>query len=387
MASLGLGTMTSSCASSPSVNRNGKRILILGGTGFLGPALVEAAIQRGHVVTLFNSGTTEARRKDAGRPSVIPSDVEVLIGNRDPLLTADDRRRASDPEFVPDPDSPLGLTSLMGRSWDAVIDTSGFFPRMVEASASLLASNVDQYVFISTLSVVARNDVPDLDETAEVATMEDPTVEEFGARFENYGPGKALCEQAAEAAMPGRTTNIRPGYIVGPRDTSARYAYWPWRVAQGGEMLVPGSPDDWIQIIDVRDLAEWTLRCIEEKRVGIYNATGPHPPMNMGEMLAGCAEGVSATPELVYADASFLGGKGLRYPIWAASEGATAGFHRTSIQKAVDAGLTFRPQAETARATFEWIDGLPQELRERVVPVWLTENEKDVLTSWKQRSG
>src|ERR1043166_8952634 len=217
------------------------RILIVGGTGFLGPACTESALARGHTVTHFNSGRTEDRRREAGRPSVVPAGVEQLHGNRDPNKTADDRRTEGRTDASKDPHSPKGLSQLEGKKWDAVIDTSGYFPRMVKASAELLAPNVKQYLFISTISVYKDTSAP-FDETAPLLTLQDPTTEDMGKDFANYGGGKALCEKAAESAMPGRVTNIRPGFIVGPRDTSGRFIYWPVRASLGGTVVVPGSP-------------------------------------------------------------------------------------------------------------------------------------------------
>ncbi len=391
LCSLGLGSSgLAACVTVPKqVPVEPQRILILGGTGFLGPALIDAVLARGHQLTLFNSGTTEARRAAAGRDSVVPADVEVLIGNRDPRLTADDRRLRGDPdaESKRDPNSPLGLSSLEGRSWDAVIDTSGYFPRMVRASAELLSDHVEQYVFISSISAYTDNSTPGMDETAAVHTLADPETEEFGANFENYGGGKADCELAAEAAVPGRATNIRPGFIVGPRDSSRRYCYWPWRVAQGGEMAVPGSPQDPIQLIDVRDLAEWTVHCIEARIMGVYNATGPVPEMNMGEMIAGCMEGTGGDPEVSFIDPAFLADQGMGVPIWISPEGPTAGFHRVSVERAVRAGLRFRPQAATARDTLAWMQSLPEEAQARLVPAELILKEAEVLELWKTREG
>ncbi len=365
-----------------------QRILILGGTGFLGPACMEAALARGHSVTLFNSGRTEKRRQDAGRPSVIPEGVEVLYGNRDPDKTADDRRLQDDPKAKPDPASPKGLTQLQGKKWDAVIDTSGYWPRMVKASAELLGPNVRQYVFISTISVYKRNDVPDMDESAELNSLADPTIEEFGASGENYGGGKALCEKAAEAAMPGRVTNIRPGYIVGPRDPTQRFIYWPWRVAEGGEMIVPGKPTDPVQIIDVRDLGEWVVHCTEQQVVGVYNATGPEKLLTMQAMLDGCRQGVGGEAAFTWIDPGFLAEQGIGpevFPIWASPEGETAGFHRVNISKAVKNGLKFRSVAETARATMEWLASLPAEAQTQVVghPV-TSEREAEILARWRE---
>ncbi len=365
------------------------RILILGGTGFLGPALISAVLERGHSLTLFNSGTTEARREASGRDSVVPEGVEVLLGNRDPELTADDRRlrglSEEEREELADPDSPRGLSTLVGREWDAVIDTSGYWPRIVRASAELLAPAVKQYVFVSSISVYASSAEPGRDESAPLLGLEDPTSEDFGPSFENYGGGKALCEAAAEAAMPGRVTNVRPGFIVGPRDTSRRYCYWPWRIARGGEVLVPGAASDPVQLIDVRDLAAWIVHCVEEREVGPFNATGPSPAMTWGELLAACAEGVGGEAEFRFADAAFLAERGLGYPIWVPPTGETAGFHRVDVSRAVAAGLSFRPHAETARDTLAWMRGLGDETASRLVPAQLLEGEAEALAAWKAR--
>src|SRR5688572_29497367 len=196
------------------------RLLVLGGTKFLGRAVVEAAVARGHEPTLFHRGLTN--------PGLFP-DLEHLRGDRDG-----------------------GLAALQGRTWDAVIDPSGYVPRIVRASAELLADAVEHYTFISSISVYPSFPTPGMDESSPVGTLEDPTVEDVPA---HYGPLKALCEQAAEAAMPGRVFHVRAGLIVGPNDPSDRFTYWPVRVAKGGDVLAPGSPERPVQIIDVRDLA------------------------------------------------------------------------------------------------------------------------------------
>src|SRR5580658_3335758 len=273
------------------------RILILGGTGFLGPACTESALARGHKLTQFNSGRTEELRHAAGRPSAVPAGVEQLYGNRDPNKTAADRKNEGKPGAPPDPASPKGLSELVGKKWDAVIDTSGYFPRMVKASAELLAPNIKQYLFISTISVYKDLSKPNFDETAPLNTLADPTTEEMGQDFGNYGGGKALCEKAAEQAMPGRVTNLRPGFMVGPRDTSGRYLYWPVRAAMGGVMIVPGDPIDPIQLIDVRDVADWIVHCLEQKIVGVYNVTGPAKPLSMKGMVEGVRTGTAAQVE------------------------------------------------------------------------------------------
>ena len=372
------------------------RILILGGTGFLGPACTESALARGHTVTHFNSGRTEDRRREAGRPSVVPAGVEQLHGNRDPNKTADDRRNEGKSDAPKDSNSPKGLSQLEGKKWDGVIDTSGFFPRIVKVSAELLAPNVKQYVFISTISVYKSTNVPNFDETAPLATLEDPTTEQMGKDFANYGGGKALCEKAAETAMPGRVANIRPGFIVGPRDTSGRFIYWPVRASLGGVMLVPGSPADPIQIIDVRDLADWVIHCLENNIVGVYNATGPAKELSMKSMVEGTRKGVGSDVSFTWVDNDFLTTHGVKdgqLPLYAPPTGDTAGFHRCNISRALAKGLKFRPIADTAKATFDWYKSLPADIQPRVAPqfaqrageeTWL-DTEKHLLEAWRKR--
>ncbi len=364
------------------------RVLILGGTGFLGPACTEAALARGHSITLFNRGRIEELRKDRGRPSAVPDGVEVLYGNRDPEKTADDWKSGV-PGKERNDASPKGLSQLVGKSFDAVIDTSGYVPRLVKASAELLAKSVAHYVFISSISVYAKNDVVGQDESGALATIADPTTEEMGASFENYGALKALCEQAADAAMPGRVTNIRPGFIVGPRDTTARFLYWPVRAAQGGEFVVPGVPEDPIQIIDVRDLAEWIVRVIEAKSFGAFNATGPASELSMKSFADACVKGVAAAASPVFVSNEFLQARRLshaQFPLYAPPSGETAGFHRTSIKKALAAGIKFRPVDETAKASYEWYQSLPPDVQKSVVRLMDRDKEAELLKAWRERS-
>jgi 2'-hydroxyisoflavone reductase len=372
------------------------RILILGGTGFLGPACTESALARDHSVTHFNSGRTEERRREAGRPSVVPAGVEQLFGNRDPNKTADDRRSEGKPDGAKDPKSPKGLSQLEGKKWDAVIDTSGYFPRVVKASAELLGPVVKQYVFISSISVYKDNSTPNYDETAALQTLTDPTTEDMGKDFANYGGGKALCEKAAEAAMPGRVTNIRPGFMVGPRDTSGRFIYWPVRVSMGGNMAVPGKPADPIQIIDVRDIADWIVHCIEENITGVFNATGPEKELSMQAMLEGICKGVGSEVAFTWIENAFHKAQNIQegqFPLYEPPTGETAGFHRCSIARALAKGLKFRPVADTAKVTLEWYKSLPPDVQSRVAPqfakrpneeAWL-ETEKHLLESWRAR--
>lgn len=330
------------------------RILILGGTGFLGPAIVEEAQKRGHHLTLFNRG-----RREKIKGTLFESATR-LYGNRDPLKFAED----------PKPEGPKGLTQLeeavkRGEKWDAVIDTSGYYPRIVKASAQLLEPAANLYCFISTVSVYGGNAGIGDDESAPLATMEDPTAEHMGPEMSFYGPLKALCEQAAEAAFPKRTINLRPGYIVGIRDDTDRFSYWPVRDWEGGTMIVPGSPSDPVQFVDVRDLAAFTLHCIETRAAGTMNVTGPAKPITWGETLAACDAAVKKagrTPaEKTWIDAAWLEkhapGPGGDFPIWIPATGEYAGFHQRSIAKALAAGLTTRPAAETCSEILSWWPG------------------------------
>jgi 2'-hydroxyisoflavone reductase len=327
------------------------KILVLGGTGFLGPHLVEAMLQRGHTPTLFNRGKT--------RPGLFP-DVEKLRGDRDG-----------------------GLQPLQGRRWDAVIDTSGYVPRVVRASAELLAPNVRQYVFVSSISVYADTTTPNPDESHPVATMPDPKSE---AVMEFYGALKALCEQAVEAALPGRTTNIRPGLIVGPGDPTDRFTYWPVRVAQGGEVLAPGNPNDPVQFIDARDLAAFILTTLEKGHVGVYNATGPAEPLGIEGLLTACKTVSGSDASFTWADGEFLAAQKVEawsdMPVWVPPVGDGIGMATTSVARAVGKGLSFRPLADTVKATLDWWATLPADRRAKLRAGITREREAEVLAAW-----
>lgn len=303
------------------------KILILGGTVFVGRALVEAGLQRGHEITLFNRGKSN--------PALFPQ-VEQIHGDRDG-----------------------GLDALAGRSWDCVIDTCGYVPRIVRASAEFLAQQVERYIFTSTISVYAESRDANRDEDAPLGTLEDSSTEEITGT--TYGPLKVLCEQAAEAALPGRTLVIRPGLIVGPGDPTNRFTYWPRRVRQGGRILAPVRPGLPTQFIDVRDLAEWTLTMAEQRATGIYNATGPARRLTLGEVLGACARSTNAQAEIVWASQKFLLAHEVKpwmdLPLWIPDPDAEA-FNTIRVQRAVDAGLRFRPLEETIRATLAWLDSL-----------------------------
>lgn len=353
------------------------RLLILGGTGFIGPHMVEAALAKGWKVTIFNRGVREKKLEELGRGHKFMDKVEVLYGNRDPEKHADEK----------DPASPKGLESLKGKSFDAVIDNSGYFPRVVKASAGLLAeAGVKHYTFISSISVYAKNDTPGLDESDPVGVISDPKVESMGAQFENYGPLKALCEQAAEAAFPGRCANVRPGFIVGPGDTTDRFTYWPWRAAQGGEMLLPGSPEVPIQFIDARDLAAFCIKGIENKIAGFYNATGPEKPMASGDFFKACIDASPNKPTPVWVPAEFI--EKVEGPvdttIWINNKGESAGFHTRNVSKAVKAGLTFRPVGETIRDTMAWMATRPEERQKKLLAGMSLEREAEVIKAWKE---
>ncbi|HWO19872.1 MAG TPA: NAD-dependent epimerase/dehydratase family protein [Kofleriaceae bacterium] len=330
-----------------------KRILILGGTGFLGPKTIDAALARGHTVTIFNRGKRE-------KYLPLEAKVEHLYGNRDPNLPADDERDAEGKLLHPD-GSPKGLEQLAGKSWDVVIDNSGFFPRLVKASAELLAKNAAQYIYISSISAYAENPPQGGDERTKLATLADPTVETMGKEFENYGGLKALCEQAAEAAFPGRATIVRPGYIVGPGDPTDRFTYWPVRVSRGGEVLAPGSPADPLQWIDVRDLGAWLVTLAERGTAGQFNAVGPPSPGRWGDVLDACVAATGGTAKLTWVPSAWLeknemGGEDA-FPIWIAPSGKFEGFHRWSNDRAEAAGLTFRPIADTVKSLLAWYPG------------------------------
>lgn len=331
-----------------------KKILILGGTGFLGPQLVEAAEARGHTLTLFNRGKT--------RPNLFPS-IEKLHGDRDGDLKA-----------------------LSGRKWDAVIDPSGYVPRIVKASAELLAPSVQTYVFISTISVFGDTSKPGMDEAAPVATMADPTNEEVS---KNYGALKALCEKAAEAAMPGRVINVRPGLIVGPGDPTDRFTYWPVRVDKGGEILAPGSGRDPVQFIDARDLAAWIILAIEQGDVGVFNATGPDKDLPMSALLDACKAASGSQASLTWVDADFLEQQKVEpwsdMPVWVPASGDSLGFARINCQKAIRRGLRFRPAQETARDTLTWWKTLPDERRAKLRAGLPQDRESAVLAEWKKK--
>jgi len=333
------------------------RVLILGGTAFLGPALVEQALEAGHRVTLFNRGKTA--------PDLFKGveQVETLLGDRNNQLE-----------------------TLQGREWDLVIDTSGYVPRHVQLVAELLAPHVAHYVFISSISVYASFAKPN-DETSPVARLTDPAVEQITG--ETYGGLKALCEEAAEKAMPGRVTNIRPGLIVGPRDRTDRFTYWPARVAAGGEVLAPGSPKDDVQWIDVRDLAAFVLRTGEQRVAGVFNACSAPGQFSIGALLDSCRRVSGSDAKFTWADSAFLAGQQVApwsdMPVWIPPEGEEIAASMNSTQRAKAAGLQIRAVDDTVLATLEWHRQRPEEQRAKLRSGLTAEREAAVLAAWHSK--
>jgi 2'-hydroxyisoflavone reductase len=336
----------------PAFSATKKTLLILGGTRFLGPEIVDAAKASGWTITLFNRGKTN--------PGLFP-ELEKLHGDRNG-----------------------DLESLESRAWDAVVDTSGYVPRQVKASATLLAPRVSQYVFISSISVFSDLSKPGVDETGPVAILEDPAVENVGEG--TYGGLKALCEKAAEAAMPGRVTNVRPGLIAGPSDGTDRFTYWPVRVARGGEVLAPDKPEDLVQFIDVRDLAAWIVKTIDTKTMGVFNATSA--PLRMGELLDACKAAGGGDARFTWVEAAFLAAQKVEewsdLPVWTSPAGSDAGAGRVSNARAVAKGLAFRPVKATAKDTLDWWKTLPKERTSRLKSGLSPEREAEVLAAWHE---
>jgi 2'-hydroxyisoflavone reductase len=342
--------------------RKALRILILGGTGFTGPHQVRYALSRGHQITLFNRGK---------QPHEWPGAVEELIGDRN---TGD-------------------LKALEGRQWDVCIDNPTTLPFWVRDAGRVLHGKIKHYVFISTISVYADNLKP-ADESAPVAryTGKDAmaeTMESLRANGELYGPLKALSEKEAETQFPKEITIIRPGLIVGPGDETDRFTYWPVRLARGGEVLAPGDGSDPVQIIDARDLAEWTIRMAEAHTLGTFNATGPKHPLQMKEMLAGIAAAIHADAQLLWIPTDFLESEKVEawsdMPVWVPAQGETAGFAKRSITKALAAGLTFRPLEATAADTLAWFKQQPSERQAKLRAGLTSAREEAVLSKWKSK--
>jgi 2'-hydroxyisoflavone reductase len=339
-------------------------ILILGGTGFTGPFQVEYALKRGHKVTLFNRGK---------RPSPEwPGEVEQLHGDRN---TGD-------------------LKSLEGRKWDVCIDNPTSLPFWVRDAGKVLRGNVDHYLFISTISVYADGSRPGITEDAPLAQYKGndamaETQENLRADIENlYGPLKALSEAEAHKQFGKNVTIVRPGYIVGPRDETDRFTYWPHRIAQGGEMLVPGDGQDPVQIIDGRDLGEWMIRLAEAKTYGVFNAVGPKDLLPMDTMLRDSEKVVGGKPTYVHVTPEFLEEQklGEELPIWVPRQaGPYAGYGQVSNARAIAAGLTYRPFAVTVADLMTWFRSQPADRQAKLRAGITREREAELLKAWHAR--
>jgi len=337
------------------------KILVLGGTGFIGPHMVSEALRRGHAVTLFNRGRTDRQ--------LFP-DLETIIGDRDG-----------------------GLDGLKGRRWDAVIDNSGYVPRHVQDSTRLLSGNTDFYLYISTISTYASFATPN-DEDSPLATIDDETIEEVTGP--TYGPLKALCEKRARAEIDAdRLAILRPTYICGPGDHTDRFTYWPVRTAQGGEMIWPGGPSYPTQIIDVRDLANFTIDCVEKTITGTYNTVTPAGSYTMGDLLADSQAVTASSVDAIWVDEAFVAraqeqnpeqNRGI-FPIWHALSGDTAAVSSISGARARAAGLQNRPVRETIRDLMRWWQTLPAE-RTAVLKAGMSSAfEAELIALWKQQNG
>jgi 2'-hydroxyisoflavone reductase len=325
---------------------------------------------RGHTVTMFNRGNRSAE--------LFPA-VECLIGDR--LPEAEDGLQALQAEVE------------KGRTWDVCIDIWPHIPKIVENTAVLLQPSADHYMFVSSLSAYADHSQPDMDETAPVGEAPDADNMEF--TWDLFGPFKAECENRVRRLYPENHTIFRPGLIVGPRDFSFRGGYWPVRVRRGGEVLAPGDGEDRIQIVDGRDLTAFEALCMERRTGGTFNVVGPHPrsPLTMRGLLETCQRVTGSDATFVWADAAFLEEQGvaawMEMPCWLPADGEYAGFGRRNIDRAIAAGLAFRPLAETVRDTLAWYDGLTDERREGVTGRAGLDaaREAEVLAAWHEKHG
>ncbi|MBX3736998.1 MAG: hypothetical protein KF715_09935 [Candidatus Didemnitutus sp.] len=339
-------------------------ILILGGTGFIGPHQVRYALARGHKLTLFNRGR---------RPKEWPAEVEELTGDRE---TGD-------------------LKSLEGREWDACIDNPTSVPYWVRDAGRVLQGKVKHYVYVSSLSAYADTAKAGMDETAPLAKYTGPdlmkeTRATLLANMNLYGPMKAGCEAEAEKWFPGITTIVRPTLIVGPGDDTDRFTYWPVRIAQGGEVLAPPA-DDPVQLIDARDLAEWMVRLVEQRAFGAFNGNGPDYELSTAALLHGVRAAVGGNARFTHVTAEFLEQQKVQawgeLTVWVPGQGETVGFHRMSWQKSVAAGLTFRSLAVTAADTLAFWKSLPEDRRAKPKAGLKADKEAAVLAAWHGGAG
>ncbi|WP_404452104.1 SDR family oxidoreductase [Virgibacillus necropolis] len=342
------------------------KVLILGGTRFLGKALVEEALKRGHEITLFNRGNNK---------EAFP-EVEQLIGNRD---------------------SDVSL--LKKRKWDVVMDTCGFAPHQIKKIASVLGDNIEHYTYISSISVYKDWIPPNITEGYHLTSMMPPAdklkdVEDGKiSPYEYYGALKVLCEEEAERHWPGRVLQIRAGLLVGPFDYSDRLPYWIQRVAQGGKVLAPGRSDRPIQLIDIKDITTWVFNMAENRKVGTFNVTGPNYELTMEELLNTCKTVTNSDTEFVWTEEHFIMENKVQpwteMPLWIPEhfplDGEAEpwkGAFDISIEKAVNDGLSFRPLEDTIYDAYQWVK--ERQNTERKAGISL-ENEKELLETWLQK--
>jgi 2'-hydroxyisoflavone reductase len=336
------------------------KILILGGTRFIGLHMTALALERGHTLTFFNRGKTKTDRYP---------EIERIKGDRNGEIDG-----------------------LKDREWDAVIDNSGYVPRHAKLSAELLAPKVKQYVFVSSISVYPNFAEP-RDESSPVGKLADETVEKVDG--DTYGPLKALCEQAVMKALPGRATVIRPGLIVGPDDNTDRFTYWPARAARGGEFIAPGAPTDPFQIIDARDLAAFTIDAVEKNVTGTFNLVSNVNEFKFGELTAACIAAAKKqakpadAPRATFLPADFLEAQQVapwsEMPVWLPAKGDEAAFAGTSNKAARAQGLRITPLKETVNDTMAWHLTRPAEEREKLKSGIAAEKEAAVLAAWKAK--
>lgn len=339
------------------------RILILGGTGFIGPHQVRYAVARGHRVTLFNRG-----RSGAGLFAGLAG-VEQRLGDR-----------AS---------TPGDYDALRRGEWDVVIDNPATRPRWVREAAAALRGRVGQYVLISSMSAYASHATPGADESAPLATTTTPDREVGNDAPPLYGPMKALCEAEAQQAFPHAATIIRPSLVVGVGDPTDRFTYWPVRIARGGDVLAPPAADP-VQLIDARDLSEWVIRCAEERTVGVFNAGGDGSRFTVGQMLESTRAALGAEARFVHVPAAFLGEHNVApwidLPAWLPAVGMFAGSQLRSVDRARAAGLTLRPFVDTVTATMTFYRAQSADRRAALRAGLSADREAAVLVAWKARA-
>jgi 2'-hydroxyisoflavone reductase len=319
------------------------KLLVLGGTKFLGRHAVDAALAAGHDVTIFTRGQTS--------PELFP-DVEHLVGDRDGKLDA-----------------------LAGASWDGIVDTSGYVPRIVRQSAELLRDAVGRYVFVSSISVYDDFSKP-VDEGSPVAQLEDPATEEI---TEAYGALKAACENVVEEVYGERSARVRAGLIVGPYDPTDRFTYWPRRIALGGDVLGPGAPDAPVQFVDARDLARWLVELALDGPGGTFNATGPAEPLTFAQLLERTRDALGSGANVVWVDDQHVLEAEVQpwteLPLWLPGD-EYAGMACADIGRALAAGLTFRPLEETVVDTLAWDRSVPGDR-----PTLTHDREQEILAA------